>query len=41
MIYWQKADYLDEPIHGRKPSQWFREFAMAFKGASSLCGHVD
>ena len=19
-----KADYLDEPIHGRKPSQWFR-----------------
>lgn len=31
-----KADYLDEPIHGRKPSQWFREFAMAFKGARQL-----
>ena len=31
-----KADYLDESIHGRKPSQWFREFATAFKGARQL-----
>ena len=31
-----KAEYLDEPLHGRKPSQWFREFATAFKGARQL-----
>ena len=31
-----KAEYLDETIYGRKPSQWFREFATAFKGARQL-----
>ena len=33
----RKSEYLDEPIYGRKPSQWFREFAAtAFKGARQL-----
>ena len=32
----RKSEYLDEPVHGRKPSEWFREFATAFKGARQL-----
>ena len=32
----RKSEYLDEPVHGRKPSEWFREFAIAFKGARQL-----
>ena len=36
----RKSEYLDEPVHGRKPSEWFREFATAFKGARQLFGHL-
>ena len=36
----RKSEYLDEPVHGRKPSEWFRNLLSLSKVQGSLFGHV-